>query len=141
MSTKKVLFVLTSHGAFPDGKPTGWYLPEAAHPYYVLSPHFQVDWASPKGGKAPLDPSSVEDYKQDKECQQLLADDKARNGYENTKKLSDINVHDYLAMVYVGGHGPCFDLPQDPSNIQLAEQFWKEGKVVSAVCHGPAALG
>jgi hypothetical protein len=28
MSTKKILFVLTSHGQFPDGHPTGWYLPE-----------------------------------------------------------------------------------------------------------------
>ena len=25
-------------------------------------------------------------------------------------------------------------------SIALAEQFWKEGKVVSAICHAPAAL-
>jgi hypothetical protein len=28
MSREKILFVLTSHGQFPNGHPTGWYLPE-----------------------------------------------------------------------------------------------------------------
>jgi putative intracellular protease/amidase len=31
-------------------------------------------------------------------------------------------------------------LPEDKTNIKLAENFWKQGKIVSAVCHGPAAL-
>jgi putative intracellular protease/amidase len=106
-----------------------------------LEPHFTIEWASPKGGKAPLDPSSVENFKDDEESKQLLADNKAKQGYENTKKLSDINANDYVALLYVGGHGPCFDLAEDKTNIKLAEEFWKQGKVVSAVCHGPAALG
>lgn len=29
----KVLFVLSSHDQMISGKPTGWYLPEAAHPF------------------------------------------------------------------------------------------------------------
>ncbi|CAF1303829.1 unnamed protein product [Adineta ricciae] len=140
MSTKKILFILSSHGQFPNGHPTGWYLPEAAHPYYVLEPHFTIEWASPKGGKAPLDPSSVENFKDDAECKQFLADEKAKQGYENTKKLSEVNAKDYEAIVYVGGHGPMFDLPEDKTNIQLAEDFWKQGKIVSAVCHGPGAI-
>jgi len=140
MSTKKILFVLSSNGQFLDGRPTGWYLPEAAHPYYVLEPHFTIEWASIKGGKAPLDPSSVESYKNDDESKQFLSDNKAKQGYENTKKLSDVNANDYLAILYVGGYGPCFDLPEDKTSIKLAEDFWKQGKIVSAVCHGPAAL-
>ena len=106
-----------------------------------MEPHFTIEWASPNGGKAPLDPSSVENFKNDPECQQFLVDEKAKQGYENTKKLSEINVNDYAALLYVGGHGPCFDLPVDKTNIQVAEEFWKQGKIVSAVCHGPAALG
>ncbi|CAF1096687.1 unnamed protein product [Rotaria magnacalcarata] len=137
---KKILFVLTSHDKFPNGHPTGWYLPEAAHPYYVLENHFTIEWASPNGGKAPLDPSSVENFKDDAECKQFLSDDKAKHGYENTQKLTDVNVNDYVALVYVGGHGPCFDLPEDKTNVKLAEEFWKQGKIISAVCHGPAAL-
>jgi hypothetical protein len=83
----------------------------------------------------------VENFKADAECQQLLSDEQAKRGYENTTKLSDVNVDDYLALVYVGGHGPCFDLPEDATNIKLAEEFWRQGKIVSAVCHGPAAIG
>jgi hypothetical protein len=36
----------------------GWYLPEAAHPYIVLSPHFTIEFASPKGPNPPMDPTS-----------------------------------------------------------------------------------
>src|SRR5258708_4761255 len=38
----------------------GWYLPEAAHPYYVLSPHFTIDFAAPAGPNPPMDPQSQE---------------------------------------------------------------------------------
>jgi hypothetical protein len=35
--TKKIAFVLSSHSELGNtGKKTGWYLPEAAHPYNVL---------------------------------------------------------------------------------------------------------
>jgi len=33
-----------------------------------------------------------------------------------------------------------FDLPENPVSIALGEQFWKDGKPVGAICHGPAAL-
>ncbi len=33
-----------------------------------------------------------------------------------------------------------FDLTDNAVSISLAEQMWKEGKPVSAICHGPAAL-
>ena len=33
-----------------------------------------------------------------------------------------------------------FDLTDNAVSISLAEQMWKEGKIVSAICHGPAAL-
>jgi len=31
-------------------------------------------------------------------------------------------------------------LPENPVSIALGEQFWKDGKPVGAICHGPAAL-
>ncbi|CAF4550094.1 unnamed protein product [Rotaria sp. Silwood2] len=141
MTHKKVLFVLTSHDKLLNGHPTGWYLPEAAYPYYALEPYVKIDWASPRGGKAPLDPSSIDKSKDDYICVQFLADEKAKQGgYENTKKLSEINPNDYVALFYVGGHGPCFDLPEDEFNIKLAEAIWNQGKILSAICHGPVAL-
>lgn len=50
-SKKKVLMVCTSVSQFPDGSATGWYLPEAAHPYQVfVDAGIEVTWASIAGG-------------------------------------------------------------------------------------------
>ena len=56
---KKILFVLTSHSTIDKiQKPSGWFSVEAIHPFYKLkNAGYQIDWASPKGGEAPLDPS------------------------------------------------------------------------------------
>jgi len=60
--------------------------------------------------------------------------------FENTKKLSDVKSSDYKAIVYVGGHGPVFDLPVDADSIKLIQDLWNNKKVVSAICHGPAVF-
>ena len=38
----------------------GWYVPEAAHPYYILSPEFTIDFAAPAGANPPVDEGSVQ---------------------------------------------------------------------------------
>ena len=141
-----ILFVLSSHDKFLNGHPTGWYLPEAAHPYYAFrQAGYGVDFASPKGGKSPLDPSSVEQFKDDAECKEFLGDLTAkggvgRNGYENTKLLNTCSEKNYLAIFYVGGHGPVFDLTDDKTSIGLIEAFYDAKKPVAAVCHAPCVL-
>ncbi|KAF7792900.1 hypothetical protein EIP86_004002 [Pleurotus ostreatoroseus] len=135
----RVLFVLTSADKNLQGGPTGWYLPEAAHPYYVLNKHVEIDFASPKGPNPPIDTHSVEAYKDDQSVA-FLNDETVKQKLAVAKKLSDVNVSEYDAIFYVGGHGPVIDLASDPVNIKLVSQFWQAGKVVSAVCHGPAAL-
>lgn len=137
----KVLFVLTSHGQMGDtGKPTGWYLPEFAHPYEVLSPHVSITIASPAGGAAPLDPSSVEATKDDKVSVNFLNKNKAL--WEKTEKLEKFLGHakEYEAIFFVGGHGPMWDLATDATSHELINEFYTHNKIVSAVCHGPAAL-
>merc|ERR1711939_138876 len=141
-ATKKVIFVLSSHDTLGEtGKPTGWYLPEAAHPAHEMAEkNVQITWVSPKGGKAPLDPSSVEASKDDQASQKFLKEEIAVT--EKTEKLADYigKSGDYDALFYVGGHGPMFDLAKDETSHALAREFAEAGKVVSAVCHGPAAL-
>ncbi|RUS70319.1 hypothetical protein EGW08_021916 [Elysia chlorotica] len=53
---KKILVILTSANKIGDsGKPTGWYLPELAHPYKdLVGAGFEMDSVSPKGGKTPI---------------------------------------------------------------------------------------
>ena len=78
------------------------YLPEAAHPYHELSSKYTIDFASPKGGKAPLDHSSVENFK-DEQSTSFLNDSKTKELVENTKKLSQVKADDYKAIFVVGG--------------------------------------
>ncbi|KAI1802401.1 ThiJ/PfpI family protein [Daldinia bambusicola] len=142
----KVLVVLTSYGEILDsaGKPiqkTGWYLPEFAHPYDVLAPKCDVVVVSPKGGEAPLDPNSLQPWiKEDSSSAKFFNEKKSL--WENTGKISDYlsRVDEFDALFFPGGHGPMFDLATDKDSIALINEFWAKGKVVAAVCHGPAAF-
>ncbi|OJA17009.1 hypothetical protein AZE42_00603 [Rhizopogon vesiculosus] len=136
--TKRILFVFTSANRTLTGASTGWYLPEAAHPYYILSPHFTIDFVSPEGPHPPVDEYSVQTFPDD--VPKFLQDPVVQKKLSTAKKLSEINPNDYDAIFYVGGHGPVLDLASDPVNIQLASAFYRAGKVTAAVCHGPAAL-
>ncbi|KDR83795.1 hypothetical protein GALMADRAFT_236180 [Galerina marginata CBS 339.88] len=135
-----VLFVFTSADKTLSGGQTGWYLPEAAHPYYVLSPHATIDFAAPKGPNPPVDEGSVKAFASDPDSVKFQKDETAKSKFAGAKKLSDVDFKDYDAIFYVGGHGPVIDLPTDPINARLIQQFWDSGKIVAAVCHGPAAL-
>ncbi|KAI0353475.1 class I glutamine amidotransferase-like protein [Trametes cingulata] len=134
---KRILFVFTSVDKTLKDAPTGWYLPEASHPYYVLAPKYEIDFAAPKGANPPVDPSSVENFKDDVK---FLEDATVKEKLANAKKLSQVSAADYDAIFYVGGHGPVIDLATDPVNIKLASEFFRAGKITAAVCHGPAAL-
>lgn len=39
-----------------------------------------------------------------------------------------------------GGHGAAVDLAKSPDAKRVLETCWSSGKVLAAVCHGPAAL-
>lgn len=138
----KVLVVLSSHSELGNtGRKTGWYLSEFAHPYKVLrDAGFAITVASPHGGAAPLDPSSVEVAKDDSVSVEFLHNSSAL--WEVTEKVSDFlgKADEFDAIFFPGGHGPMFDLPVDQDSQKLIAEFWEKQKVVSAVCHGPAAL-
>ncbi|KAJ5111339.1 hypothetical protein N7532_001874 [Penicillium argentinense] len=121
----KVLVVLTSHDTIPStGKPTGWFLPEFAHPHHVLNGKVDLTIASPKGGEAPST----------RPQQSKL--------WKETHKLADIvpRAGEFDAIFYVGGHGPMFDLTNDQTSIGLIETFAKAKKPISAVCHAPCVF-
>lgn len=139
---KHVLMVLTSHDRLGDtGHPTGFWLEEFAAPYYTfVDAGLKVTLASPKGGQPPLDPkSSATDFQTDA-TRRLDGDAAAKHALAHTLPLSGLQAADYDAVFYPGGHGPLWDLAQDKDSLALIASLAKAGKVVSAVCHGPAAL-
>lgn len=114
-------------------------MPEVAHPYYsFLEAGYQVDFVTPKGGKAPVDPSSVEAFKNDAESAKFLAEEIAKT--ETTLAGSQLQANNYVGIFYAGGFGPMFDIPQDVVLQQVTADIYEQGKVVGAVCHGPVGL-
>jgi putative intracellular protease/amidase len=47
---------------------------------------------------------------------------------------------DFDKIFYVGGHGPMWDLVDNPDSIHLIESFYNSGKPIAAVCHSPAVF-
>jgi putative intracellular protease/amidase len=135
---KRALFVLTSHDRKGD-KPSGFYLSEATHPHQQLSDAgYSIDFVSPKGGKAPLDPDGF-DLK-DPINAAFWENALLRRAVENTRKPTEVNANDYAAIFYAGGHGTMWDLPDNQELARLAASIYERGGVVGAVCHGPAGL-
>ena len=138
----KILMVITSHDQLGNtGRKTGFWLEEFAAPFFVFKDAgAELTLASPKGGQPPLDPKSdlpenqtpaMTRFKKDKAAQQALA---------NTLKLADVRADDFDTVFYPGGHGPMWDLAEDPVSIALLESFYNSGKPIALVCHSPGVL-
>lgn len=137
-----ILMVLTSHDRLGDtGKKTGFWLEEFAAPYYVFKDAgAEVTLASPKGGQPPLDPKSDEPDAQTEATRRFKNDPAAQQALAGTVPLSSVSADRFDALFYPGGHGPLWDLANDPHSVKLVETMYAAGKPVTAVCHAPGVL-
>src|SRR5512144_408932 len=138
----KILMVLTSHDQLGNtGKKTGFWLEEFAAPYYVFrDAGADITIASPKGGQPPVDPKSDLPENQTPAMARFKQDPAAQKDFANTVKLKDMRSEDFDAVFYPGGHGPMWDLVDNPDSIALIESFYNSDKPVAAVCHAPAVF-
>jgi putative intracellular protease/amidase len=138
----RVLMVLTSHDKLGDtGHKTGFWLEELAAPYYELrDAGAQVTLASPKGGRPPLDPKSQDPSFQTELTRRFEKDPDAEDKLDKTVLLQSVKQADFDTVFYPGGHGPMWDLAEDPNSIGLIEAFLAAGKPVALVCHAPGVL-
>ncbi|MGZ3497064.1 MAG: type 1 glutamine amidotransferase domain-containing protein [Vulcanimicrobiaceae bacterium] len=131
----KILMVVTSHSELPNGHKTGLWLEEYAVPYNeFISVNFDVVTASPKGGAAPIDPRSFDSEEASSKYARALEE------LKHTTALDAIDAASFDAIFFPGGHGPMFDLARDARVKAMVRYYVDNGKPVTAVCHGPAAL-
>lgn len=137
-----VLMVLTSHDTLGNtGRKTGFWLEELAAPYYVFKDAgAEITLASPKGGQPPLDPKSDEPMFQTDFTRRFSADEVAKAKLAETERLDSVDQKDFDTIFYPGGHGPLWDLAEDPNSIKLIEAFIAAGKTIALVCHAPGVL-
>lgn len=138
MQPQKILIVLTSNSTLGStGNDTGFYLPEVTHPYEVFAQAgFEIDFVSPKGGKAPMTEIDLEDPLN----KAFLENPKRVAQVEQTLTPTQVDPNQYNAIFYTGGHGTMWDFPDNEQLAQIAAAIYGQGGVVGAVCHGPAGL-
>jgi putative intracellular protease/amidase len=126
MST--ILIVLTSHATLGStGRPTGYYVSEAAEPWRVFTAAgHTVELASVAGGTPPAD-GSWDGF-----------DDFRPVAGAGTVRVADADPGRYDAVLLAGGHGTMWDFPASLGGLVAA--VYGNGGVVGAVCHGPAGL-
>ncbi|MCU0498832.1 MAG: type 1 glutamine amidotransferase domain-containing protein [Anaerolineae bacterium] len=128
--SKHILMIVTSHDQINATRKTGLWFEEFAEPYRVFQEQgYQVTVASPKGGVAPIDPNSLPE----------TPDETLMAVIQATTRLETLQPADYDAVFLPGGHGTMFDLPDDRVG-RVIGLFADAGKVIGAVCHGPAGL-
>jgi putative intracellular protease/amidase len=134
----RVLMVLTGADKLimADGRehPTGYWAEEVAASHQVLTEAgAEVDIATPGGVRPPVDPGSA------------VAPftgylDKIEDLLAKPLVLGDVSIDGYDAIYLPGGHGPMTDLAFDTGLGRLLREANDRGKIVAALCHGPAGL-
>ncbi len=137
---KKILCIVTSNNVKgATGIPTGFWLSELTHPLAkFVAAGISYDIASIKGGKPPIDGDSL-DFN-DAVNKKFLDDVDFQSKLANTIKLDDAKAENYDAIFFAGGHGVMWDFADSAAIQKITREIYERGGIVSAVCHGPAAL-
>jgi putative intracellular protease/amidase len=133
----RILIVVSGEGRDQGKTRPGYEMDELSQAWAIFRDNgFDVHIASPKGGAVeadkydPAHPANA----------RLLADASAMRELAATRATAVLKAEDYTGVFVVGGKGAMFDLPKDKALTTLIGRIHDNGGVVSAVCHGPAAL-
>ena len=135
---KPILCVVTSHPIKGDtGQPTGFALVELTHPLAVFEEAgIPVEIASIRGGHPPIDFFDLSDPVNDR----FWHNADFREALAHSLVLGELDPSRYSAVFFAGGHGTMWDFADSPAVQRVIRAVYEAGGVVSAVCHGPAAL-
>ncbi|OEU87412.1 thiamine biosynthesis protein ThiJ [Streptomyces abyssalis] len=144
----KILMVVSAADSLTlaDGTahPTGYWAEEVVVSHQVLTEAgIDVDIATPGGAQPTVDPISLDergnvepgDAKEFRAYLDSLAGQLAK-----PLALADVTATDYDAVYIPGGHGPMEDLAHDADLGRLLTATERSGKIVAALCHGPAGV-
>lgn len=128
------------------GWPIGFWAAELTHPLHVFQEAgYEVELVSTEGGQLEMD-----GYSNPKDSSGYSAHDIKSLGYmqqewfvemlANTKKLTEANPENYVAIFLVGGLGPMYTFRGNTELEKLFTTFYELGKPAAAVCHSTALL-
>jgi putative intracellular protease/amidase len=144
---KRVAIVLSNPAASSTtGWPVGFWWSELSHPYFAFQEKgYEVEIFSPDGGKSeadamsdPRDPSGYSET--DLVSMGFIATPKLAALIENTKKITDLNLARFDAIVVAGGQAPMFTFDKAAALQKKFVEFYEAGKITAVLCHGVALL-
>lgn len=137
-----VLFVLTSNDKLGNtGRKTGLWLEEFLTPYYrFVASGYTVRLASPAGGKAPIDPGSVDALSGSALYERYDSDAGLQIALATTEKLAAVDPSSVTGVLYPGGHGPVWDLRDNEHSLKIIETLYSENRPVATICHAGCVL-
>ena len=143
----KILFVMTGadHWTLADGTqhPTGFWAEEAVAPYEAFkAAGHEIVVATPGGVVPTVDKGSLaaEANGGQENADRIAGVLASAAELQQPVRLEDVNLDDYAAVFYPGGHGPMEDLAVDADSGRLLTLALESGKPLGVVCHAPAAL-
>jgi putative intracellular protease/amidase len=146
-TARKVLMVVANPSvSTTTGWPVGFWASELTHPWYEFREvGYEVTLASPDGGKVEVDALS-----DPRDSSGYSADDVISMGFlntptlatmlEETKKLSELELDEFDAIVVCGGQSPMFTFRDNEDLKQAISHFYEYERPTAALCHGTAAL-
>jgi putative intracellular protease/amidase len=147
-SARKRVAVVIANPAISTttGWPVGFWWSELTHPYHAFTEAgYVVEVFSPLGGPceadAMSDPNDASGYSRtDLITQGFLHTPGLKALVQNTRKVADIDVRAFDAIVVAGGQAPMFTFEGAGDLHATFVAFYETGKVVAALCHGVAIL-
>jgi len=145
---KRALIIATNQAVLSGpgettGDATGVMASEMTHPYYrFLDAGMQVDLASVKGGKIPVDPQTLNRILKTPEDDRFLADPAFLAKVENSMRIDDVDFTQYDIIFMSGGWGAAYDLGYSPVLAEkVSEAYYASNEpVIGGVCHGVLGL-
>lgn len=148
---KKILVLLTNEKSLRSNPNesdseflTGFDVKELAHVHQKIKeycPKVVFDFVTPKGGLAPIDPTSLKDRTSDTILRKFIEDEGIMNDLKNTKSLDSIKESEYRVMIIPGGAGAVFDLPYAmKKHATLLDEIMKNCGMIATIGHGLSAL-
>jgi putative intracellular protease/amidase len=144
---KRVAIVISNPAtSTTTGWPVGFWWSELSHPYLAFTEQgYEVEIFSPDGGKcaadAMSDPRDPTKYSStDLISMGFISTPELAAKVEATRKISDLKIVDFDAIVVAGGQAPMFTFDKAKTLQKKFVEFYESGKVTAALCHGAAIL-
>jgi putative intracellular protease/amidase len=128
------------------GWPVGFWWSELTHSYFVLNEQgYEIEVFSPDGGRCEADSMS-----DPRDASGYSSSDLITAGFihtpqlvgliEKTRKAGEIDVDRFDAIIVAGGQSPMFTFERAADLHRTFVEFYEQGKVTAALCHGVAIL-